>query len=598
MTTFDVVAELCQHVGAVLRERPDISQAELAAIVETKIAASRELKLAFESDKELLQINKDGATGHQTVIAGGTVYFGGTHISQRTAEALAAALKRHQSREGQGVSFWKYLHWISETCCEWWRYVRTRAQMVGGVSRLAIDRAVDLAFDQRVIMFILGTVFTGVVFLVINLLIVVFAPTPVTPTSDRSEINRCSREGSQHPVTVGAIYPLSKPAGKRAQVAINLATEIINDDFRGLLLGNDRRFCIKVDFRDSNSKPYVAAQAARDLKNKNVVALNGAYESSVTESVRDEAEKLKIPFLNGESVANLTEKDGLEWFFHTTPVATQIASMYTGFLKEQTVNKIAIVYDNDRYGLSVAPAVKKALGDGGLNITLYRSYPTPLSDEVASKVVKELKDKKPDVVMFMSYLDEAGEFATQMEKLTYKPPMMIADEAGFSEPDFLCKFGDKVEGVLTRSSWIVGDPGTVPYRVNEMYKNKSGGIDLDSITARTMQGFMVLAGAINRAQSTAPDAIQKALRDTNLDPEQLIAHYAGVKFNPKGENTMGSVLLTQLQDRNGLKYVPVWPKEATKADTNLRAYTGFRDWWATPATKPKCPPPPEQPRSE
>ena len=51
---------------------------------------------------------------------------------------------------------------------------------------------------------------------------------------------------------------------------------------------------------------------------------------------------------------------------------------------------------------------------------------------------------------------------------------------------------------------------------NELYKKKTGGDDLDDVSARGLQGFLVLADAINRAGSTEPAKIQAALKATDL----------------------------------------------------------------------------------
>jgi branched-chain amino acid transport system substrate-binding protein len=95
-----------------------------------------------------------------------------------------------------------------------------------------------------------------------------------------------------------------------------------------------------------------------------------------------------------------------------------------------------------------------------------------------------------------------------------------------------------------------------------MYKKKSGGDDLDDTAARQMQGFFVLAEAIDRAGSTEPAKIQAALKATDLKPDQLIMGYKGVKFDDKGQNVLAAGLVIQLQD--GENYTPVWPKQLAK----------------------------------
>jgi branched-chain amino acid transport system substrate-binding protein len=276
----------------------------------------------------------------------------------------------------------------------------------------------------------------------------------------------------------------------------------------------------------------------------------------------------------GDSVAaNLTER-GFKWFFRTTPIATDFARIYMEFLKDMKakgakIDSIAIVHENTEYGTSVASVVTSVFKANGLNITQDIPYSANTTD-VQSQVL-QLKDRKPDVLMFVSYTADAILYAKTMKSLDYKPPMMIADNAGFSDPSFVAAVGNIVQGVFNRSSWSVGAPGTTTYLVNEMYKKKSG-VDLDDTTARIMQGFMVMVDAIDRARSTEPAKIQAALRATDLKPSQLIMGFRGVKFDEKGQNTLASALVIQLQ--NGMNYVPVWPKEKAAAEPVL-AYKGW-----------------------
>jgi branched-chain amino acid transport system substrate-binding protein len=237
--------------------------------------------------------------------------------------------------------------------------------------------------------------------------------------------------------------------------------------------------------------------------------------------------------------------------------------------KGAKVDSIAIVHENTEYGTSVASVVTSIFKANGFSITQDIPYSANTTD-VQSQVL-QLKDKKPDVLMFVSYTADAILYAKTMKSLDYKPPIMIADNAGFSDPSFVTAVGNIVQGVFNRSSWSVGAPGTTTYLVNEMYKKKSG-VDLDDTTARIMQGFMVLADAINRARSTESAKIQAALRATDLKPKELIMGFKGVKFDEKGQNILASALIIQLQ--NGVNYVPVWPKEQAAAEPTL-AYKGW-----------------------
>jgi len=113
------------------------------------------------------------------------------------------------------------------------------------------------------------------------------------------------------------------------------------------------------------------------------------------------------------------------------------------------------------------------------------------------------------------------------------------------------------DGLVSRSVFAAGKPGSVAAICDALYKKKTGGDGLDDVSARALQGFLVMADAINRAGSTDPAKIQAALRATDLKPDQLVAGYDGVKFDDKGQNILASTLVTQLRNS---QYVSVWPK--------------------------------------
>ncbi|QDW38128.1 ABC transporter substrate-binding protein [Bradyrhizobium sp. KBS0727] len=379
-------------------------------------------------------------------------------------------------------------------------------------------------------------------------------------------------------VKIGVIFPLSgnaASAGVHGKAAIETAVEIINTGGPGLGnlpltnnaglkgLGGAK---VEVVFADNQGSPAVGQnQALRLITEEKVVAITGAYQSGITLTASAIAEKYGIPFVNGESVAaNLTER-GFKWFFRVTPVASDFAKIYLEFLKDMKAggiktDNVAIVHENTEYGTSVASVITSVFKENGLAIAMDIPYAANTTD-VQSQVL-QLKDKKPDVVIMVSYTSDAILYAKTMQALDYKPPMIIADNSGFSDPSFIKTAGKLAQGLFNRSSFAIGAKGTPAFLINEMYKKKSGGDDLDDTAARQMQGFFVLAEAIDRAGSTEPAKIQAALKATDLKPDQLIMGYKGVKFDDKGQNVLAAGLVIQLQD--GENYTPVWPKQLAK----------------------------------
>jgi len=388
-------------------------------------------------------------------------------------------------------------------------------------------------------------------------------------------------------VKIGAVFPMSgnaASAGVHAKAAIEVAIDIINNahpELGNFPLAKNAGLAglggakVEVVFADNQGSPATGQnQTLRLITEEKVVALTGAYQSGITLTASAIAEKYGIPFLNGESVAaNLTER-GFKWFFRTTPIATDFVRVYYDFLTDMKAagaktDNVALVHDNTEYGSSVANTIASGFKEKGQPIALDVAYPSNATD-VQSQVL-QLKEKKPDVVIMISYTSDAILFAKTFQAQDYKPPILLADDAGYSDPSFIKSVGKISQGAFNRSAWSVGPEGSPTAIIAKMYKEKSGD-EMDDTAARQMTGFFVLVEAIDRAGSTDPAKIQAALKATDLKPDQLMIGYKGVKFDDKGQNTLASAVIIQLQD--GENYVTVWPK-ANAAKEPILPYKGW-----------------------
>ena len=388
-------------------------------------------------------------------------------------------------------------------------------------------------------------------------------------------------------VKIGALFPLSgnaASAGVHAKAAIEVAIDIINNahpELGNFPLAKNAGLAglggakVEVVFADNQGSPATGQnQALRLITEEKVVALTGAYQSGITLTASAIAEKYGIPFVNGESVAaNLTER-GFKWFFRTTPIATDFAKVYYDFLTDMKAagaktDTVALVHDNTEYGSSVANVITTVFKEKGMAAPIDVAYPANSTD-IQSQVLT-LKEKKPDVVLMVTYTSDAILFAKTMQAQDYKPPMLLADDAGYSDPSFLKAVGKISQGAFNRSSWSLGPPGSPTAIIAKMYKEKSGD-EIDDTAARQMTGFFTLVEAIDRAGSTDPAKIQAALKATDLKPEQLVLGYKGIKFDDKGQNILASGVIIQLQD--GENYVSVWPK-ASAEKAPILPYKGW-----------------------
>jgi branched-chain amino acid transport system substrate-binding protein len=382
-------------------------------------------------------------------------------------------------------------------------------------------------------------------------------------------------------VKIGVIYPLTgnaASAGQSAKDAVGMAADIVNTahpELKNLPLGptaglpNLGGVKIELDEADHQGNPQVGQQQTlRLITQDHVAAMLGSYHSSVSLVATAVAERQGIPYLVADSVAaNITGR-GFKWTFRTTPYAPDFAKAYAQFLTDlkksgTRINNIAVVNENTDYGTSVSASILDAAKAANIPVAAQIAYSANGSDVTAQ--VLQLKSTNPDVVIFVSYTSDIILYFKTMKNLEYLPPIIIGDDAGFSDPSFIPNVGDLAQGAVNRSAFDVGKPGTNSYIIDQMFKAKFGR-DLDDTSARWMQGFFVLADAINRAGSTEPDKIQAALKATDLKPDQLMIGYNGVKFDDTGQNTLASTFLIQLK---GKEYVSVWPADRATSKIEL-----------------------------
>jgi branched-chain amino acid transport system substrate-binding protein len=381
----------------------------------------------------------------------------------------------------------------------------------------------------------------------------------------------CAAPANAADVKIGVIYPLTgnaASAGQSARDAVHLGVDIVNTahpELKNLPLGDTGGLPdlghakIVLDEADHQGNPQIAQQQTlRLITQDHVVAMLGSYHSSVSLVATAVAERQGIPFLVADSVAaNITGR-GFQWTFRTTPIAPDFAKAYFQFLNDlrksgTKIDNIAVVNENTDYGTSVGASIVGAAKSAGITVAAQIPYNANSSD--VSAQVLQLKTLNPDAVIFISYTADIILYFRTMKNLNYLPALIIGDDAGFSDPSFIPNVGQLAQGAINRSAFDIGKPGSNSYVVDQMFRQRYGR-DLDDTSARWMQGFFVLAGAINRAGSTAPEKIQAALKATDLKPDQLIMGYNGVKFDATGQNILSATYLIQL---HGDHYVSVWP---------------------------------------
>lgn len=378
-------------------------------------------------------------------------------------------------------------------------------------------------------------------------------------------------------VLIGAVYAMTGPqalTGTVAKFAIETAEEIVNKKFdlnlplaRAEGLPNLGGAKIKVIMMDHEGSPEKAMAATEKLITQDkVVAVVGCYQSSVAAVSSEVCERYHIPFLALESSSPSLSRRNLKWFFRTSPDDESFSRTMFEFMNDLKQKKgikietIALLHEDTLFGSDTSAAQLRFAKEFGYRIVTdikYRSKSTSLISEI-----QKLKVANPDVVLGTSYISDAILLTKTMKDLNYMPRILIGQDAGWSDPELVREMGKDVDGFSSRNvfSMDLGEKRPLVKAVNELYKKRANR-DLTDNSSRELMGIIVLADAINRAKSTSPEAIRKALHETDIKPEELIMPWKGVRFGPDGQNILGTAIMTQWH--NG-EMVTVWPFELAK----------------------------------
>ncbi len=379
---------------------------------------------------------------------------------------------------------------------------------------------------------------------------------------------------AQQEIKIGVLYPLTGAAastGAELKGALELAADIVNNGAKDIPdlpfssgggLPNLKGAKIKLVFADHQGNPQIGAtETERLITQEKVVAVVGAYFSNVTATSSQVAERYKIPYLNPDSSSTSLTARNFKWFYRITPHDDLFVHNFFEFFKDLEAKKgikisqVALFNENTLWGNETSKLQSKLADERGVNVVKSVSYPaksTQLTSEIQS-----LKSGKPQVVMQSSYLGDAILSMKTYKELNFSPDMILANNAGFTDTEFIRTLGRDADNIITREVWSLDLAKNKPLigQVNELFQTRYK-VNFTGNSSRTFTGLLTLADAINRAGSTEPEAIRKALSETNIDGKNTIMPWKGIKFDKQGQNTLGSGILVQIV--NG-KYYTVWP---------------------------------------
>jgi branched-chain amino acid transport system substrate-binding protein len=388
----------------------------------------------------------------------------------------------------------------------------------------------------------------------------------------------CAKPGAQKPaaepaapkiaeVKVGMLLPLSggsAPVGEQTRTAADFAAARINAAGGIKSLGGAQ---LKLIYADSKGDQQVGvSETERLITQEKVAVVMGAYQSAVTMTSTQAAERLKVPYINPIAVADGITERGFQYVFRITAKASAKAKVHMDFLPyiaKQTgkeIKTVAFIYENTDWGQSTAKAWKESAPKLGYKVVLDEAYTNNLQD--ATPIATKVKGANPDVVLLVSYTGDAIQLVNAMAKLQVDAMAIMGAAGGYADPKFLPGVGKNGDLLYDITAWSPDIEKPAARQINQEFKAKHN-YDLNGEMVDQILGMYVLADALERAKSIEPQKVRDALAATDLKGGIVdISIYQGVKFDQAGQNMFASELLVQFQngERKTLFPAEVAPK--------------------------------------
>ena len=316
------------------------------------------------------------------------------------------------------------------------------------------------------------------------------------------------------PVRIGVTTILSGPnadRGQSEQYGVELALNEINKS--GGVLGRQ----LEASYADNSADPATGIAAARRLiEQQHVSVLLGALATPVTKAVMPIANAARIPFVidisSGQEFVAAAGIGGFEYVFKSNPSDLDIAMATIRWLKSQSVRSVAIVVDDNAFSLANAHAMESAAAGSGIAVVTTQVIKSGAAD--IDDVLAKLAAPAPDRILTVLNNSSAA-FFRAYEKGGGKIP--LAGRIDFSvaaaalSPEFLASAEfEKASGISVFTPLL---PEVAVFV--RAYQDKYG-------IAPTQRAFFayeatkLIADAIDRAGSDAPQAIQAALRASTI----------------------------------------------------------------------------------
>ncbi|MBS0452440.1 MAG: branched-chain amino acid ABC transporter substrate-binding protein [Proteobacteria bacterium] len=317
-------------------------------------------------------------------------------------------------------------------------------------------------------------------------------------------------------VKIGHVTPLSGGLAHYGKDTRNAATMAVDDlNAKRLVIGG-KRIEFKLEVEDDAADPRQGTAAAQKMCDSNVAGVVGHINSGTAIPAARIYNECEIPFItSGATNPKLTQM-GYKTTFRILASDDALGAGVANYTaKELKLKRVAVIDDRTAYGQGVANVFKSAAKSAGIEIVAEEFTSDKATD--FSAILTNIKSKKVDALFFAGADGQAGPMLRQMTQLGMEKVRMLGgDGVCTTQLAELSGNSAALSGVVCAEGGasLAKMPGGPAWkkRYDERFPK-----DYVLFSPYTYDGIMVLADAMQRADSVDPKRYLPKLFDTNYE---------------------------------------------------------------------------------
>jgi branched-chain amino acid transport system substrate-binding protein len=320
----------------------------------------------------------------------------------------------------------------------------------------------------------------------------------------------------------------------------------------GLSVKGSRRRIELVSFDDRSEIETCIRTYEKLMGSDKVDLILPPWGSNANFALAPLANRFGYPMLAPTALSRKLVDMNLPYFFSLLQQPDRMMGALVELLQAQGVNRIAILYMDDLFGLENFAALNAALKQTSIEVVERKSYPLGVKD--LSPVLRSIKDQNPDAFIGITYPPDTILASRQSKEIGFNPKIFYAS-VGTAFQLYRNVIGESAESVMGMGSWNPKtSPGAKAYF--DAHKAKFGGKEPDRwASGHCWAGLEILTQAVEKVGLD-----RKAIRDYVARNEHATI-IGPIRFQGS-ENTSIPGSVGQWQSG---EFEVVWPKSLATA---------------------------------